>query len=138
VSDSLRFGDEEWNKLGKFTRMRTNKKEFIKSKSEEYFQSNIQEVEINDEEKNDDEKEQEEQKIREEELMKIAVTFSNEEWNQLGYFKRMDLNKGEFIKIKSEEYYQNHLEVELNNEEKNGDEKEQEERKIREEEDEGR
>ena len=64
--------------------------------------------------------EAEERKIREEEDLKKSVKFSNEEWNQLGFFKRMGLNKEEFIKNKSEEYFQ----------------KEEEERKIREEEEE--
>jgi len=63
------------------------------------------------------------------------MQFSNEEWNQLGIFERMGLNKEEFIKSKSEEYSQNHFEdVENNIEREDGDEKEEEERKMREEE----
>ena len=62
-----------------------------------------------------------------------AQRFANEEWNQLGIFKRMGLNKKEFIKIKSEEYFQNHfVDMENENKREDGDEKEEEERKIRE------
>ena len=64
-------------------------------------------------------REEEEKRIKEEER-KRAVTFSNEEWNKLGFFKRMGINKEEFIKAKSKEYFQ----------------KEEEERNIREEEEE--
>ena len=81
--------------------------------------------------------------MKEKEVMKRAVTFSNEEWDQLGFFERMGLNKEEFIKTKSEEYFENHF-VDMQNENKredgdenkreDGDEKEQEDRKIREEE----
>ena len=64
-----------------------------------------------------------------------AKLFANEEWNNLGLFKRIGLNKEEFIKTESEEYFQNHLEeLENENEREDGDEKEEEERKIREEE----
>jgi len=73
-------------------------------------------------------REEEERKIREEELEK-AFTFSNEEWNKLGLFKRMSKNKEEFIKTKSEEYFQNHLEnMENEIKREGGDEKEEEER----------
>ena len=57
-------------------------------------------------------REEEERKMKEEEERKRAVTFSNEEWNQLGIFKRMGLNKEEFIKTKSEEYFQKEEEEE--------------------------
>jgi len=68
-----------------------------------------------------------------------AQRFANEEWDQLGLFKRMSLNKEEFIKSKSEKYFQNHFgDIENENEREDGDEKEEEERKIREEEEEER
>ena len=64
-----------------------------------------------------------------------AQRFSYEEWDQLGLFKRMILNKEEFIKTKSEEYFQHHLEdIENEMEREDGDEKEEEEMKIKEEE----
>jgi len=47
----------------------------------------------------------------------------------------MGLNKEEFIKTKSEEYFQHHLEdIENEMEREDGDEKEEEEMKIKEEE----
>jgi len=83
-----------------------------------------------------EEMKEKEGRIREEEeLMKSAVTFSNEEWNKLGLFAWMVTNKEEFIKTKSEEYFQNHFEdMENNNKREDENEKEEEGKKSREEE----
>jgi len=88
-----------------------------------------EERKIREEEERKMREEEEERKMKENEVIKRAFTFSNEEWNKLSLFKRMGKNKEEFIKNKSEEYFQNHLEnMENENETEDDDEKEEEER----------
>jgi len=66
---AVTFSNEEWNQRSLFKRMVTNKKEFLKEKSAEYFQNRFVDMENENDREDGDEKEEEEEerKIKEEE-----------------------------------------------------------------------
>ena len=74
---SLIFANEEWNQLGIFKKMKSNKEKFIRTKSDLFLENEkLDTVEEQNEQKDscsDSMKEEEERKVREESIQNLQV-----------------------------------------------------------------